>query len=181
MKNTLALAAQIKPESVKLPKEKVTEKMTVVGTLTTDLIKLWGYHAEIKKTSMTRMRAIMKKVEKIKKELPGQAKKAKGSEAKGAVYREGAEKMIELSGKMSALKQEVDEVIAVFWKLVRIDFDLLKPSIGICEGGQVVVIDDDETEGHGFSLGQLLASFGLGGAQDISLSTHAPGSPKKAK
>lgn len=156
MKNLLALIAAIDPAAVKLPSGKITLGDRVVGTLTPDLVRLYGL---VIKTS-DEFDLLREENQKKMLEI-----------GDGHICDDGPE-CEKHSTVMTNLLKEItdaqDNLLAlreIFWKTVRMEFGALNNnSVGLRENGQVVVSDpdfDEEFVGGGQSLFSMLLSSAL--------------------
>jgi len=156
MKNLLALIAAIDPAAVKLPSGKIKLGDRVVGTLTPDLVRLYGLVIKTSDEFDLLREENQKKMLKI---------------GEGHICDNGPE-CEKHSTAMTNLLKEIsdaqDNLLAlreIWWKTVQMEFNILNEnSIGLRENGQVVVSDPDlgeEFVGGGQSLLSMILSAAL--------------------
>ena len=152
----LALIAAIDPAKVKLPTDKLRSGDRVVGTLTPDLIRLYGL-------------AINKTDEYVLLREENEKKMTVLETGHLCDYGPGCEKhyaaMTELQEKIKGAAENALALQQIFWRSIQVEFSILNEnSFGLRENGQVVVSDpdfDEEFVGDSRTLLAVIVSSAL--------------------
>jgi len=154
----LALIAAIDPATVKLPSDKVRSGDRVVGTLTPDLIRLYGL-------------AINKTDEYVLLREENEKKMTVLKTGHRCDYGPGCEKhyaaMTKLQEEIKGAAENALALQEIFWRSIQVEFSILhENSFGLRENGQVVVSDpdfDEEFVGDSRTLLAVIVSSALYG------------------
>ncbi len=157
MKDILGQLAKIKLKNVKFP-EKVGEGETVVGTLPDYLKRFFGLMLQTAAQVKTEQGKIRLEYERLNADFNNYHLDAAAHDE--TVCSEKRRILIETANRHNSMTKELEALRDIFWKMVRVEFDLhLVSDIGIREGGQVVTIPKKAGE---HDLDDILGMFSPG-------------------